>query len=735
MAGVNVKMGVSGVAQFKQGMKESQAAVKTLDQELKLNEQYLKTNGDAQTYMQKKTELLQQQIRMQTDVVNQAEKALDAMTKNGVRQSSTAFQNMQQQVVQAKTQLLAMQGELDGVGDAGSEAAGGLSEINYQLDRVQQNTSWENIANGIQNITSKMEAAGKAAWNMGKKIVQSALGAGQWADDLQTTADKWEMSAKKVYQMRYTAGLIDTDAETIFSSRKRLIKAMGSESDEAAMGAFAALGINDLTGTAENIENVFWNAGKALMGMENTVARNEYATKLFGRSWEELIPIFKAGRQEYEKTMEAAEETWIGDEQFDKLTKLDDEQQKLNAEWEDFQHQFEAAIAPAMTEIMEILERLLHEFNTFLQSEEGQQMLESLGEAVSGLFSDLQTIKPEEVMEKISGALDSVKSGLEWLIQNKDSVVTALKVIAGGFAMMKVAEVAANIGRIVSGLRGLRGGGGGAQPTGRTVTGGVGATSALKNTITAATAKGASLFTQAGMLVPVLGDRLMNETNAGRALRDGGDFVEGIRTDFEEKKSEIERNASTFVEDWSNLFQNIGGALNRLAYGDERGYLTPEQVLAETPLNGAQNAAVQNYWDALKDWNENRDLESMTDAQEQLTNAFQGQDGLLEAVKGMVLRIQEENANWTEMEDLPEAWDKFAETAETMNAESSKATTEMANAANGLQSLPADLRVAVEGAIRTGMAGVTIVINEGAVDTIGRRVNGGMGQMLQMLVK
>lgn len=733
MAGINVKMGVSGVAQFKQGMKESQAAVKTLDQELKLNEQYLKTNGDAQTYMQKKTELLQQQIRMQTDVVNQAEKALDAMTKNGVRQSSTAFQNMQQQVVQAKTQLLAMQGELDGVGDAGSDAAGGLSEINYQLDRVQQNTSWENIANGIQNITSKMEAAGKAALTMGKRIVQAALSGGQWADELQTTADKWEMDPEKVYRMRQTATQIDTDAETIFQARKKLIKAMGQQDSEETMGAFAALGISDLSGTEENIEDVFWNAGKAMMGMENTVARNEYATRLFGRSWEELIPIFNAGRQEYEETMESWD--WMGDKQFESLKDLNDEQMKLNAAWETFQHQFEGALAPALTNVMEILEKLMHEFNVYLQSEDGQKMLNDLSEAISGLFSDLQTIKPEEVMEKIRGALDAVKRGLEWLIQNKDGVVTALKVIAGGFAMMKVAEVAANIGRIVSGLKGLGGGGGGVQPTGRPVTGGVGATSALKNTITAATAKGASLFAQTGMLLPVLGDRLMNETNAGRALRDGGDFVEGIRTDFEEKKSEIERNASTFVEDWSNLFQNIGGALNRLAYGDERGYRTPEQILAETPLNGAQNAAVQNYWDALKDWNENRDLESMTAAQEQLTDAFQGQDGLLEAVKGMVLRIQEENANWTEMEDLPEAWDKFAETAETMNTESSKATTEMANAANGLQTLPADLRVAVEGAIRTGMAGVTIVINEGAVDTIGRRVNGGMGQMLQMLVK
>ena len=35
--GVNVKMGVSGVSQFKQGMKESEQAVKTTTEALKLN--------------------------------------------------------------------------------------------------------------------------------------------------------------------------------------------------------------------------------------------------------------------------------------------------------------------------------------------------------------------------------------------------------------------------------------------------------------------------------------------------------------------------------------------------------------------------------------------------------------------------------------------------------------------------------------------------------------------------
>jgi hypothetical protein len=48
-----------------------------------------------------------------------------------------------------------------------------------------------------------------------------------------------------------------------------------------------------------------------------------------------------------------------------------------------------------MTSVMETLEGLLHEFNTYLQSEDGQKMLASLGEAVSGLFEDLTKIDPQ----------------------------------------------------------------------------------------------------------------------------------------------------------------------------------------------------------------------------------------------------------------------------------------------------------------------------------------------------
>ena len=478
-SGVSIKMGVTGVAQFKQSMKESQAAVKNLDQQLKLNEAQLKLNGNEELALQNKTALLTKQIEEQKNVVRQAQNALETMQKNGVARTSVEFQKMQQSVYKASTDLMNMQAELQGVDDAGEDAQSGVSHMNQALQRIGTNVSFENVVEGIGKITGGLEAAAKKAIELGKRMVQAMLSGGQWADDLQTTADQWEITPEQLYRMQQTANLIDTSAETIHQSRQRLIKAMGEQDNKETMGAFAALGITDLTGTQENIEDIFWTAGQRLMGMnsDEIVARNEYAMKLFGRSWEELIPIFKTGREEYERTM--ASWDWIGDQQFKALTELDDESQKTKSAWENIQHTLEAAMAPAMTEIMVALQGMMSEFNKYLQSDEGQEMLAKLNEAVTGLFTELTSIDPAEIIGKLTDIFEHIKNGLQWLIDNKQTVYDALKVIAAGFGLLKITELAANIGRVVNGLAGMKlFGGGGKGGSGGTETATTGAATA-----------------------------------------------------------------------------------------------------------------------------------------------------------------------------------------------------------------------------------------------------------------
>ena len=672
-----MKMGISGVQAFKQGLKESQAAVKTLEQQLKLNEQQLKSTGDAEVYLHNKTEMLKQQIEKQTDVVRQSQAALDAMRKQGVAETSTAFQQMQQQVYKASTDLMRMQTDLENVGQAGEDAATGANDLDNSLKDIGRGVSWDNVTNGIEKITGTLENAAKAALRMGRAVVSATLEGGQWADELQTTADKWEMDPEQVYRMRQTANLIDTDAETIFQARKKLTAAMGKEGNAETMGAFAALGI-DPNARHGDIEGVFWEAGEALMGMGDTVDRNEYATKLFGRSFEELIPLFKAGREEYEETM--ASWTWVGDKQFESLKDADDASQKLSSEWEALKRQFEGTMADVLTPVMETLTGLLQEFNKYLESDEGQAMLQSLGETISTLFEDLEKIDPETVINGIKDAINGVKEGLEWIKNNKDTIKKAIEGIAIAWAGMKLGGLALNVGKIVSGFKQLGWLSGGGAPS--------------VPTATATPAGGATV---------------------------GGSMLTGI--------AGLGAIAAGFT--WAQD--------RRVNHADQvRG--TDEHLMAQS--SGAE-AELVNYLHAMQaqsklTWTESdAEIAAVVTAVEESRNRLLGTEGG-QAALDAYSDWRQENSYGNDYWEVPEYLDKMTTVAgETTEAvtQSTAASTQMTEALKGFESVPADLQKAVESAVISGMASVTIVINEGAVDTIGRRTLGGGGRNVVALTR
>ena len=673
--GVNVKMGVSGVAQFKQGMKESQAAVKNLDQQLKLNEQQLKLNGDAEVYLQNKTKLLEEQIAKQKEVCKNAQNALEAMRKNGVAETSAEFQRMQTQMYKASTDLMEMQTQLQNVGEAGDTAANGVSEMNSQIDRVAKNSSWDNITSGIDKITGAMKAAAETAARMGRAIIQATLGGGQWADELATTATQWEMTPEQVYRMRQTANIIDTDAETIYAARKKLVTAMGKDGNKETMGAFAALGISDLSGTDENIENVFWSAGEALMKFDDEVAKNEYAMKLFGKSWDQLIPIFTAGRDEYNAMMESW--TWIGDEQFESLTKLDDASQKMNTEFEALKLQFESTMADVMTPVMETLTGLMKEFNEYLQSEDGQRMLDSLGQAVSSLFSELGKIDPEQVVSGLVDVFNKITAGFEWIIKNKQGVFDALKYIAGGFALMKIAGLAANIGKIVSGLGGLNGGGGGGGTSG-----GVNVPAPAGNSGTGTgTGSSGSFFAS-----------FLNSAVNGMGIKNLFDLNQYITDRFHE-----EMDGLSLEEQQEKAFEQTFG-------------ITQSE---------------------FEEWKRDKQGKG-TVARPHKSVGFVGMEAL-------TAPQETGNANFVveDIDDFITAEDKMTQTAGEMTDETAKMRLqnhELTHAAMELTALPDQMLEKVKQAIMDGMSTVTIVIGEDAVDTIGNNVIKKSGTQINALV-
>ena len=522
-SGVNVKMGVSGIAQFKQNINQAKQSVKTLDAQLALTEKQFKASGDAESYMTEKAELLKAKLEAQKGVLANAEKALEDMASKGVDRASKAYQDMYRQMLQAKGEMLDTENAMNGVAEAGEEAANGVDEMNTQLKRVGDGVNFQNVTTSLGKITSGLERAAQKAVQLGKKIVSAMLGAGSYADELKTNASAYGLTTEQLQRMEKTSTIIDTSVESIVSAQKKLRKGMGS-ADKGVMGAFAALFGEGYDPNQKGWEDAFWDAGEAIKNFTDEEEREVYAQKLFGKSWNDLMPLFEAGREEYEKT----NASWkvLSDEQIESLGKMDDEYQKLQQNIETLKLSVLSEFAEPMAKALETITSKVGEFTAWLESDEGKKYVDN-------------------VVMQVQGAL-------EWITdpKNINTAITALETIAGGWALIKLTGGALQVLQLINGINGLRGkatsAGAGAGAAGGAS--GFGSTAGAGLTTAASKIAG---FAGAGGLIPaVLADRFLNETNAGRALRDGGDFWQGITQDFQDTVNQLNENVATFADNW-----------------------------------------------------------------------------------------------------------------------------------------------------------------------------------------
>ena len=521
-ANASVKMSVTGVAQFKQSINTAKQQIKTMDADLALLEKQFKQSGDAETYMQSKTELLKAKMEEQKIVLQQAEDALEKLKDKGVSPASKAFQEMQREIIMAKGNLIDTENQLNGVADAGDKAGDGVSEMNAQLSRIGKSVELDKVARGVGTITDGLENAAKKALELGKRIVNTMISAGSWADDLHTRAVYFGLSDEELQRMEKTATLIDTPVEAIINAKKKLKKARAGESKND-MGAWAALGINPAD--AKDADDLFWRTGQALMKLGDEYDKEAYAQELFGRSWNELIPLFEAGREEYEKT----NASWkvVSQENIDKLGQMDDEYQRLMADWETFKYEALSEFAEPMRIAFEAARDALGRFMEYLKSEDGQKMIDNI---VSNLRGAIEWIsKPENIQKAIEG-LKAIVVG--W---------GGLQLVGGGLQVLN----------LINGAKNLFGGGA------DKVTSGGGAAVAASGgggllTGTAAGAKLAGLMSGAQIFSSVNGgpivDWAMNNSPWATLFNGTENFDQWWNRMVSEQKQRID----TFGEDWAN---------------------------------------------------------------------------------------------------------------------------------------------------------------------------------------
>ena len=447
MGDVKTRFSLEGEQQYRQAMTNAANAIRVLNSEQKLATAQFKNTGDAQKYAADQARILQEKIKQQQAVVKAAQQAMKELTDKGVKENTREFQQWQTKLNNAQTALTNMQTELENVNTSFQNVTTVAQETASAVDSVGKNVSYGTVIDGIGKITDKMEAAAGKARELAGELFNTMRDAAAWADDLVTQASVYGIDTQTLQRMRYTADLIDTSVESIIKSRQKLINNMVYGNDEI-QATFESLGVSTkefvqgkygpvVTGYRD-WEDVLWDVGAALMDIDDSVEANAIATKVFGRSWNELLPLFSAGREEYEKGL--AEWSTVSDENVNKLGALDDSLQKLDNEFETLKMTVLAELAPGFTTLGNAVTNLLKQFNDYLATDAGKAKLQDLSDAVTGIFEGLSNIDFDTALSAASTALTSLVDGLGWIKDNWGAVEAGLGVLAGSFAALKISE-------------------------------------------------------------------------------------------------------------------------------------------------------------------------------------------------------------------------------------------------------------------------------------------------------
>ena len=462
---VTTKMSVD-VSGFTTGIRQAQNSVKTLDAELKKNEAQYKATGNSEQYMEEKTRILQQKLNEQKTAAANAEKALKAMTDGGLTPADAEYQKMERTLLNAQAAMFTTQDAMNQLGSGALNASKSADQLADSVNSINKKVSLDSVIQGIGSITSALESAASKAVSLGQSIWDDIMDSARWADDAATMAQMYEIPLDTYLRMQKMVDEgMDTSVDAMLGAQTKLRKGIGKESKET-ISTLKELGlvVTEAGGkTAETFdkmlysdpEDMFWAAGQAIMNLGDAFDKEAAAQAVFGKSWRELIPLFTefSSKEEYNKALEGMN---VNSEQaVEDLAALNDAMAKLESDFNVLKQEVLAGLAPALTEAANALSTLLQSIQDYLKTPEGQQALQDMRDAVSGLFSDLSKIDPEQVVEGFKKVFDGIVGGIQWLVEHKQDVVDALKWIVGGWAALKFTGGALKLYNLVVGLKGL----------------------------------------------------------------------------------------------------------------------------------------------------------------------------------------------------------------------------------------------------------------------------------------
>lgn len=726
---IKQKIVLEGEKEYSAALKEANRNLKTLRSELKAETAELGANASAQQKNETKIRSLRKQIEQQEKVVSTLKTALKEV-KDRYGDNSEEVAKWEQKLNQARFSLATMQNqlstteaELQKTTDAYGEAADAVSDYADAAGAAEQTANEITLQGAISaadNLTSKM----KSAFNVIKEVTTAAWDwmkdSGQWADELTTNATKWGVDRQTLQGWSYAARFVDTEVETIARAFTKLNNRSDSTNKKLKeIGIMADAGVK--------AQDVFWEVVEALEGMDEAT-RDATAQDIFGKSYQELLPLIQAGRAEWEKYIKEAEEAGyiLDEDQLNNLTAFDDAWQRMDASVQVLKRTVASELAPAFKTIADSLGEMVTKFTEWSQTEQGKETLKGLGDALSEIVTSLTSeTNFQGLVDGAAEAIRGLTGALGWINDHKELVVGSIGAIGAAFAGLTIAKDVMNALLLIKGIN-WAGIGGKAAAKGVTDTATGGAA--------AATSAGAKL-SAAGIAKAIGGTTAFITTLFGDLFREADSDRDVIIDEATGALTEDAKKNGFTINDVGEVV--IQGA-DSWDVSDAKSPVPEEiiediveDVMLSDVTRGEAEWSIQDWWDAYKEAQSNPSEETVEEEQWMLDVMAENLGDVFGDVWDSLQTNLEESKSPELMDDIPVNW--YSDILDAVTWQDSDNQGLSSEDLTGFRSLPSEIKKSAQAGVAAGMSGINVSMDGYAV---GRVVAPYVSQMIgsQMMV-
>lgn len=298
------------------------------------------------------------------------------------------------------------------------------------------------LEKGLNKAAKQLNKTGKELSNTGKALTNTftkpilgaatALGgiavkASETADEVLTMSQKLGVSTESFQKLQYASELVDVSVETMAKGMAKVVKATGDAAKKGLDYIGVADGINvqtkDANGNLKDSETLFYDTIDALTGMTDETQRDIAAQQLFGKSYQDLLPLINQGSDALKKYGDEAVATGavMSGDTLNSLGSFNDSIQRIKS-----------TVSAAGSE---------------------------LGAAFVPLLEKLTPLIQEKIIPAIQGFAEKITNLIEWFVNLNPKTQEfigklILFAVAIGPVMMGVGGLVTNIGALIKGVSG-----------------------------------------------------------------------------------------------------------------------------------------------------------------------------------------------------------------------------------------------------------------------------------------